>query len=109
MPNILAVTLTEKSQVSNPRFIFKFTPDFSPTSTPTSINFTLNDLSPYPRRYNLFAITIGTQSGQVNLPVGWGNYEIYEQPQTDPVDLDITGRILERGRWFVGPQNINFY
>lgn len=113
MPNIVTLTLTEKSGLTNPRFIFYFTPDFSHTSQQTPIPFTLTDISPFPRRYNLFQLEIGTASGQVDLPAGWGSYEVYEQSSSDPVNLGLTattGRVLEKGRWWIdGIQNINFY
>jgi len=79
--NTLVMTLTEKSTLTNPYFLFNFVSDV----TGNSVNFIATDLSSYTDRYNKFLITetSGTAiytSGTIELsPTGTWTYKVYEQ------------------------------
>lgn len=75
------MTLTEKSTLTTPYFLFNFVSDV----TKESVNFIAQDLSSYTDRYNQFLITetSGTTnytSGTIELnPTGTWTYKVYEQ------------------------------
>jgi hypothetical protein len=77
----MVMTLTEKSTLTNPYFLFNFTSDV----TGEAVNFIASDLSNYTDRYNQFLITetSGTAiytSGTIELsPTGTWTYKVYEQ------------------------------
>lgn len=75
------MTLTEKSTLTSPYYLFNFVSDV----TGNSVNFIASDLSSYTDRYNKFLITetSGTNdytSGTITLsPTGQWTYKVYEQ------------------------------
>lgn len=75
------MTLTEKSTLTNPYFLFNFVSDV----TGESVNFITSDLSNYTDRYNKFLITETSgaaiyTSGTIELsPTGTWTYKVYEQ------------------------------
>jgi hypothetical protein len=77
--NILTVTVTEKSTVSNPIYLFKFV---NQTSN-VSYYFISSDTSQFKQRYNKFLLTektnANTLNGEVTLGLqGFYDYEIYQ-------------------------------
>ncbi len=98
--NTVVLTLTEKSSLLNPHYLFHLR-----YCSNLSINkyFIANDLSSYKSRYNLFEITEHSienlTGGTVSLNSGMWDYFIYEQ--VDPHNLDLsgtTGQIIEQGK-----------
>jgi hypothetical protein len=79
--NTMVMTLTEKSTLTNPYYLFNFVSDV----TGVAVNFIAADLSSYTDRYNQFLITetSGTTnftSGTIELsPTGQWTYKVYEQ------------------------------
>ena len=83
------LTLTEKTTIANPTYLFSLTHRL----TNVAYNFILADTSSYTTRYNKFDITEGTT---VTLDAGEYEYEIYAQ--TSPTNLDpnaITAKIAK--------------
>jgi len=107
--NSVIMTLTEKSELNNPYFLFSFTNN---TSGDEKL-FNMADISGYRRRYNRFELVETTSenlpNGEVELEYGWGRYEVYESA-TQSLDInDTTGRILEQGKFYVSgyPATLN--
>lgn len=103
--NIVVLTLTEKSTLLNPYYLFSFS---STTDYDNIINFVATDTSTYKSRFNKFnIIETGTTftnltGGTINLnPNGMWDYTIYEQ--TTPTNLQISGTtgIVEVGKVIV--------
>ena len=101
----MVLTLTEKSSLLNPYYLFSFT---STTNYNNVINFIATDNSTYKSRYNRFnIIESGTTytnltGGTINLnPNGMWDYTIYEQ--VSPINLAISGTtgIVEVGKVIV--------
>lgn len=98
--NTLILTLTEKSSIANPTYLFKFTNDL----TRDSVIFISADLSAYTDRYNKFLITetSGTNnltSGVITLnPTGFWKYEIYEQASASNLLVGLSGAMVENGK-----------
>jgi hypothetical protein len=108
--NIVALTLTEKSQLIDPYWVIQFKPDLLDAPAHTVV---APDDSPFPRRWNRLTlidtnVTGGPDPlvGEFDLPTGWGTYEVYESeiPTTDL--LQTTGRVLEEGKYWVEWANI---
>lgn len=105
-------TLTEKSQLLNPYYLFKFTSDVEDTE----VLFNMADQSMYPRRFNEMVLTevdgtiipVDPSNGEVNLNYGWGTYEVYESVTQTLVVANTTGRILEQGKYFVNGYPASF-
>lgn len=100
--NRLIFTLTEKSTLTSPTFLF----DFNSDVTGESVCFIAADLSSYPERFNEFIITetSGTNiytSGTITLePEGQWTYKVYEQTSTSnliPQNADNYPTYLEVG------------
>jgi len=107
--NTLALTLTEKSQIQAPSYLFQFIDD----STRQEKLFNMIDSTPYARRYNLFNLTETTtenlSNGQVELKYGFGRYKVYESVTPTLSISGTTGRILEEGIYYVNsyPASMN--
>ena len=97
----IALTLHEKTTISNPVYLFELTNDL----TNISYYFIASDSSNYPNRYNLFTIIETTSSptpltGKITLgKAGYYSYRIYEQSSLtnlNPAGLAIveTGKCL---------------
>lgn len=99
--NNIIFTLTEKSQLPTPYFLFSFTND----SSGKQKLFNMTDLSGYQRRYNLFNLiesdSENLSAGTVTLQYGWGKYEVYESITPTLEISGTTGRVLEEGRYYV--------
>ena len=102
----ITLTLTEKSDISSPVYLFQFTHDL----TFEVKNFTCADESVQTARYNLFTIVESTtenlSAGQVTLKKGFHSYKIYEAEVDSPQELDPDNyspslNIVEEGKVFV--------
>jgi hypothetical protein len=91
-PNIVILTLAEKSTLTNPTYLFRLTNEFSTKV----VLFTAPDVSANPTRYNEFvwqAIksnqTEDPHNGKMKLnPTGWWTYEVGECNVTSPTNID---------------------
>jgi len=84
------LTLTEKTTVSNPTYLFSLTHRL----TNVSYNFILTDTSSYTERYNAFELTEGTT---VTLDAGEYIYKIYAQESPTNVNPDLANELVEEG------------
>ena len=84
------LTLTEKTTISTPTYLFSLTHRLSNVQ----YNFILTDTSAYIERYNEFAITEGTT---VTLDAGEYQYEIYAQTSPSNLDPALANELVEQG------------
>ena len=84
------LTLTEKTTVSNPTYLFSLTHRL----TNVAYNFILADTSSYPTRYNEFELTEGTT---VTLDAGEYIYKIYAQTSPTNVNPELANELVEEG------------
>jgi hypothetical protein len=84
------LTLTEKTTVSNPTYLFSLTHRL----TNVAYNFILTDTSSYVERYNAFELTEGTT---VTLDAGEYIYKIYAQTSPTNVNPDLADELVEEG------------
>jgi hypothetical protein len=84
------LTLTEKTTISNPTYLFSLTHRLSNVS----YNFILNDTSSYVDRYNAFELTEGTT---VTLDAGEYEYKIYAQISTTNLNPELANELVEQG------------
>jgi hypothetical protein len=84
------LTLTEKTTVSNPTYLFSLTHRL----TNVAYNFILNDTSSYVERYNAFELTEGST---VTLDAGEYIYKIYAQTSPTNVNPDLANELVEEG------------
>jgi hypothetical protein len=84
------LTLTEKTTISTPTYLFSLTHRLSNVQ----YNFILTDTSAYIERYNEFAITEGTT---VTLDAGEYLYEIYAQTSANNLDPALANELVEQG------------
>lgn len=109
--NKVVLTLTEKSKLNSPYYLFIFENEFDLQVNP--IPFTTSDVSFSTNRYNLFEITesdYGEEDGGIDVPlkliIGQYKYSIYE---SEIITLDIndtTGQVIESGRMVVVSDDI---
>lgn len=88
--NIVVLTLTEKSLLTNPYYLF----EFKNVSTNTSQYIIPTDTSTQKQRFNQFTIveTASPTAPQIKLTVGDYEYTIYEQASssnTNPAGLNV--------------------
>jgi len=100
----VALTLTEKVNITSPIYIFSFVHDL----TFEVVNFILPDVSPYPERFNLFEINETT----LDLKKGFHCYTIYEAEVDSPQDIDPNDyspslNVLEKGKVYVWETEID--
>ena len=89
--NTVALTLTEKTTISNPYYLFSFTN----VTTNEVQNFLVTDTSCATSRFNLFTITEGTT---VSLDdTGQWDYTIYAQTSAVNTDPDLADELVEIG------------
>ena len=84
--NTFDITATEKTAISSPTFLFRFTNEAGNTQN-TCI---ATDSSSYTRRYNRFTITESTTEDRANGTLtlayaGFWKYEVYEQSDSSLV------------------------
>lgn len=100
--NSVVMTLTEKSELNDPYYLFSFTNNTSENEK----LFNMQDISGYRRRYNRFELVETTSedlsNGKVTLEYGWGRYKVYESATQSLNINDTTGKILEQGKFYVG-------
>ena len=109
--NKVVLTLTEKSKLNSPYYLFIFENEFDLETNP--IPFTTSDISFSTNRYNLFEITesdSGEEDGGIDVPlkliIGQYKYSIYES-EIETLDInDTTGQIIESGRMVVVSDDI---
>ena len=99
--NYLWLTLAEKTTLSNPTYLFKFTNDL----TKECVRFICSaNLSTNTQRYDEFLITetSGTNnytSGVITLsPTGFWKYEVYEQSSTTNLNEALSTGLVESGK-----------
>lgn len=100
--NIIIFTLTEKSEIPVPFYLFSFTN----SSSDTQVLFNMADSSGYPRRFNEMTLieadtALDPSNGRVEIEYGWGKYEVYEATSQTLDIAQTTGRIIEEGKYFV--------
>jgi hypothetical protein len=108
--NKVVLTLSEKSTLTSPYYLFIFENEFDLEENP--IPFTTSDQSHSTNRYNLFEIT-ESDSGEdggidvdLKLIIGQYKYSIYES-EIETLDInDTTGIIIESGRMVVVSDDI---
>lgn len=84
------LTLTEKTTISNPTYLFSL----KHRLTAVEYNFILNDSSEYVDRYNKFQITEGTT---VTLDAGEYEYKIYAQTSPSNINPADADELVEQG------------
>lgn len=97
--NTVILTLTEKSVLTNPYYLFCITND--QLNSPSY--FIASDTSIYKDRYNQFSITEKSNpnplNGEVSLPIaGDYHYTVYEQTSATNINPAQSGGIVETGR-----------
>jgi hypothetical protein len=96
--NEVALTLSEKSQLSAPVFLFRFIH----STTGDEKAFLCQDQSSFYYRYSLFLIeeteTEDLLNGKVELQDGDWTYEVYEQEDPTNLDYEEAYKLLEVGR-----------
>ena len=98
--NTMILTLTEKSTLVSPYYLFKFTNDL----TRESVSFISADLSSYTDRYNKFLVTetsgtVNLTSGVINLsPTGYWKYSVYEQTSSTNLNSNLSTGLVESGK-----------
>lgn len=114
--NNIPLTLSEKSRLAAPIFLFEFILEYERKEEKTPIYFTAPDVSAYPLRVNVFQLTEGENGSETeangfdelpeegaHLKLKRGQY-IYNVYESEAVTLDkaeTTGRIIETGRMVV--------
>lgn len=89
--NILTLTLTEKSYLSNPYYLFHFWNELNGRS----VNVILTDTSLFTDRYNRFTFTEPTDGEMIE---GYWEYTVYEQVSAVNTDVDLAYGIVEIGK-----------
>ena len=96
----VVLTLTEKTTISNPNYLFEFTSDSTKQSN-TCICSDLSTPGAARERANIFNITEGVddrENGSLILfNAGRYHYTIREQSSSTNLDPDLSGDIVERG------------
>jgi hypothetical protein len=96
--NTVALTLTEKSTLTNPEYLFVFQNDESRVN----YIFIAQDVSVWPSRYNKFEIEETSSedvlNGKIELVEGFYKYTIYEQASATNLDPDLATGIVEVGK-----------
>jgi hypothetical protein len=108
--NIVVATLTEKSTLLTPNFLFSFS---STTDVDNVVNFMATDTSQYKSRYNIFVVIetgttfVNLTGGTINLtPPGMWDYNIYESTGVTLSISATTGNILETGKVIVNGEDL---
>lgn len=107
--NTIDLTLTEKTTLSNPTYLFQFRNDNDMTYT----YCIAVDSSIYTERFNRFSITEKVSpnplNGEVYLPLqGYGHYTVYEQVSATNLNPSNTTGIVEVGKYKVIGTGITF-
>jgi hypothetical protein len=99
--NNVALTLTESTTISNPKYLFQFVNDTSLEE----VCFIASDTSNFKERYNLFVIqlvaknAINLLNGQIYLSDnGYWSYNVYEQASATNLNVEDSGALVETGK-----------
>jgi hypothetical protein len=99
--NNVALTLTESTTISNPKYLFQFVNDTSLEE----VCFIASDTSNFKERYNLFVIqlvaknAINLLNGQIYLSDnGYWTYNVYEQASATNLIVEDSGALVETGK-----------
>ena len=84
------LTLTEKTTISDPTYLFSITHRLTNTTT----NFILTDVSAYTERYNKFQFIEGVTA---ELYTGEYMYRVYAQTSPTNTDPDNADELVEQG------------
>ena len=84
------LTLTEKTTISDPTYLFSITHRLTNNTT----NFILADVSAYTERYNKFQFIEGTTA---DLYTGEYKYKVYAQESDSNLDPDLADELVEEG------------
>ena len=84
------LTLTEKTTIANPTYLFSITN----RQTNTDYNFILVDVSPYTDRYNKFQFIEGVTA---ELYTGEYMYKVYAQSSPSNLDPSLADELVEEG------------
>ena len=84
------LTLTEKTTISDPTYLFSITHRL----TNTQYDFILNDSSEYTERYNKFQIVEGTDFDGFT---GEYMYKVYSQASDSNTDPELADELVEQG------------
>ena len=84
------LTLTEKTTISNPTYLFSITQ----RQTNTTTNFILTDVSSYTERYNKFSVIEGTT---FSVDSGEFLYRVYAQTSPSNLDPTLADELVEQG------------
>ena len=84
------LTLTEKTTISDPTYLFSITHRLTNTTT----NFILTDVSAYTERYNKFSVIEGTT---FDVDTGEFSYRVYAQTSLSNTDPDDADELVEQG------------
>lgn len=105
--NVVVLTLTEKTTLTNPNYLFSF----ENGNTREVTNFISTDLSQYKSRYNEFLITetgttfVNLTASTINIKPGMYSYTIYQQ--TSPTNLNVSAAtsVVEVGKVIVSGED----
>jgi hypothetical protein len=84
------LTLTEKTTISNPTYLFSITHRLSNTTT----NFIVADVSNYKERYNKFSVTEGST---FDVDTGEFLYRVFAQTSTTNLNPELADELVEQG------------
>lgn len=90
------LTLTEKTTISNPTYLFSITQ----RQTNTTTNFIVADVSAYTDRYNKFSVTEGST---FEVYSGEFMYKVYAQTSPTNLDPSLADELVEEGILKVNP------
>ena len=91
------LTLSEKTTISNPTYLFSLTHRLTNTIT----NVILSDVSIHIERYNQFNVVEGTT---FDLYTGEYMYKVYAQTSISNTDPNLSDELVEEGILKVNPQ-----
>lgn len=104
--NTVILTLTEKTTITSPFYLFEFISD----STNQTVYFTGSDISTNKTRYNEFNIELTTGAADLlnsvlNLdPNGFYSYSVYSQESPTNLDINNITELVETGKVYVVPE-----
>jgi hypothetical protein len=105
--NVVVLTLTEKTTLTNPNYLFSF----ENGNTREVTNFISTDLSQFKSRYNEFLISetgttfVNLTASTINIKPGMYSYTIYQQ--TSPTNLNVSAAtsVVEVGKVIVSGED----
>jgi len=84
------LTLTEKTTIANPTYLFSITHRLTNTTT----NFIVADVSNYKERYNKFSVSEGTT---FDVDTGEFLYRVFAQISTTNLNPNLANELVEQG------------